>query len=155
MKKRENKSIMCSRKENAPEWMFSEDQISELICTTLYNNFKSLMGKTPWQALLKSQQLDYCFKVCGLLSNGVNISIGGSSTLSSLLIVWLLNSLWRCPPYSYGRHMCCQVLLGKEMSFQLGIQHLWLSAMLQVACQRFPGTKHRSPVWALLSVLIQ
>lgn len=68
-----------------------------------------------------------------LLLNEVNISTGGNSTLDSSWAVWLLNSPWPCSPVSFGRHMHCQVPLGKEMSFQLVIQHLWLPAMPQVA----------------------
>lgn len=67
-----------------------------------------------------------------LLLNGVNISMGGNSTLDSSWAIWLLNSLWPCLPVSFGRHLHSQVPLGKEMSFQLVIQHLWLPAMPQV-----------------------
>lgn len=101
---------MCSGKGNAPGQTVVQDQISVLICTTVF--LYSFYGKTVWQ-VLKLQKLDDCFKVCVLLSNGLNMSIEGNI----LLVVWLLNGLWPCPLRSYGRHMHCQVPLGKDMLF--------------------------------------
>lgn len=101
---------MCSGKGNAPGRTVVQDQISVLICTTVF--LYSFYGKTVWQ-VLKLQKLDDCFKVCVLLSNGLNMSVEGNI----LLVVWLLNGLWPCPLRSYGRHMHCQVPLGKDMFF--------------------------------------
>lgn len=95
--------------------------------------FKTLMDKQSNKCCWNHSNVIIVLKFV-LLLNGVNISIGGNGTLDSLWAVWLLNSLWSYSPGSFGRHMHCQVPLGKEMSFQLVIQHLWLPATPQAVC---------------------